>query len=88
MNKNTTPSWKTSVPVSKARPLDVLLVRSFKKMEEESEGAQNIQNENAFGDQMPLYPDDYDAKRTVSFFIAFLLVYLVQSLQIICILQN
>ena len=58
-------------------------------MEEESEGAQNIQNENAFGDQMPLYPDDYDAKRTVSFFIAFLLVYLsCKSLQIIYILQN
>ena len=38
-------------------------------MEEETditEGTENIQNESAFSDQMPLYPDNYDVKRTVS----------------------
>ena len=36
------------------------------------EGVQNIQNANAFNDQMPLYPDDYYEKRTVSFMISIL----------------
>ena len=38
--------------------------RRSKKMDEETDGARNVQNENAFGDQMPLYPDNYDAKKT------------------------
>ena len=33
-------------------------------MDEETDGVENVQNENAFGDQMPLYPDNYDVKRT------------------------
>ncbi|CAB4020029.1 Hypothetical predicted protein [Paramuricea clavata] len=33
-------------------------------MDDETEGTQTIQNENAFNDQMPLYPDNYDVKRT------------------------
>jgi hypothetical protein len=40
-------------------------------MDEETEGVQNIQNENGFGDQMPLYPDNYDVKRTVGFLLLF-----------------
>ena len=35
-------------------------------MEEDSEESQNGQSENAFGDQMPLYPENYDVRKTVS----------------------
>ena len=40
-------------------------------MDDETEGTQNIQNEKAFNDQMPLYPDNYDVKRTVRLIFAF-----------------
>jgi hypothetical protein len=40
-------------------------------MDEETEGVQNIQNEDGFGDQMPLYSDNYDVKRTVGFLLLF-----------------
>ena len=40
-------------------------------MDEETDSVANVQNENAFGDQMPLYPDNYDVKRTVGFLLLF-----------------
>ena len=46
-------------------------------MEEEediTEGTQNVRNEGSFNDQMPLYPDNYDVKRTVSAFKLLLLI--------------
>ena len=57
-------------------------------MDEETDSVANVQNENAFGDQMPLYPDNYDVKRTVGFLLLFNLLaqllrkLLVQMLQI------
>ena len=59
-----TPPWKDQVPVSLGKTNDQI-------MDEETEGVQNIQNENGFGDQMPLYPDNYDVKRTVGFLLLF-----------------
>ena len=38
------------------------------------EGTESIQNENAFHDEMPLYPENYDAKRTVHTLKFFLII--------------